>query len=363
MTKFEIKKIRDGLTEKEILVSSFSMMDQKLQVSSINNGSRQLTYKFPKNTYIPEGAKYILAFRQQKFWFQDDVERKLKLPIASVSLDDPEGIKKKLKIKNKIKSDLKDFSISKFTNLKNQDKNLDYKNTSETGVKKLDKKKTAKELRISEYRGLGLGLSLSGLNGVFLFYDYNLDDSRQFHFDLDLTGPQVGSFFKALRLTNESTDMESVGKSLSGNYLEINRTLFSMVYRWFVDESLVWGISEGLFYGVGGGLGYASLKYKGKDATGIATISGENETFKSTTTDYKHSTEGIGIFAVLDAGWQGIRNYYFQISFQPSIYIFYQDGFDETSIPENPSQRSTVSDRWSKAKNPSRIFLGFGVFF
>ena len=178
-----------------------------------------------------------------------------------------------------------------------------------------------------------------------------------------MTGPQVGSIFKALRLTNESTDMESVGKSLSGNYLEINRTLFSAVYRWFVNEKLVWGITEGFFYGVGGGFGYSSLSYKGRDSAAVATISGENESFNSTITDYKHSTEGIGVFAVLDAGWQGLKDYYFQIAFQPSLYIFYRDGFDEKSIPVNPGQRAIVSDRWSKAKNPSRLLLAFGIFF
>ena len=157
--------------------------------------------------------------------------------------------------------------------------------------------------------------------------------------------------------------MESVGKSLSGNYLEINRTLFSAVYRWFVNESLVWGITEGFFYGVGGGLGYSTLKYKGRDSSATASISGENESFQSTSTDYKHSTEGVGIFAILDVGWQGIRNYYFQIALQPSLYILYRDGFEEKSIPVNPGQRAIVNDRWSRAKNPSRILLGFGVFF
>ena len=48
-----------------------------------------------------------------------------------------------------------------------------------------------------------------------------LEDLKIVDFDLDLTGPQVGSVFKSLRLTNESTNMESVGKSFSGNYLEI----------------------------------------------------------------------------------------------------------------------------------------------
>ena len=49
--------------------------------------------------------------------------------------------------------------------------------------------------------------------------------------------------------------------------------------------------------------------------------------------------------------------------------ILYQTRYEDSreinlpSIPVNPSQRSTVSDRWSKAKNPSRILLGFGVFF
>ena len=139
--------------------------------------------------------------------------------------------------------------------------------------------------------------------------------------------------------------------------------MFSSVYRWFVNESLVWGISEGFFYGVGGGVGYSTLKYEGKDSNAVATISGDSEAFSSTTTDFKHSTNGLGIYAMLDAGWQGLKDYYFQISLQPAIYVFYRDGFDEESIPENPNQRSTVADRWLKAKSPSRILLGFGIFF
>ena len=71
-------------------------------------------------------------------------------------------------------------------------------------------------------------------------------------------------------MTEESTDMESIAKSGSDNTLEINRTLVSATYRWFVDESLVWGISEGLFYGAGGGFGYATLKYQGKDASTVS---------------------------------------------------------------------------------------------
>ena len=221
----------------------------------------------------------------------------------------------------------------------------------------------ASEWRISENRGLGLGLSFSGLNGIVTFYDYNLDDNQQLHYSLELTGPQVGSYFKALRLTDESTDMQSIAKSSSDNSLEIDRTLVSATYRWFVDGSVVWGITEGLFYGAGGGFGFANLKYQGKDASATAIISGDTEAFNSTATDYYHSANALGLFAVLDAGWQGLENYYFQISFQPSIYFYYKDNFEESSIPVNPDQRSTVVDRWSKAQDLTRLLLGFGVFF
>ena len=365
ITKFQVKKIQDGLIEKEMLVSTLSTMDQKLQVSSKKDGSLDLKYKFSENTLIPKGATHILAYSQKNFWFQDNVERSLKGPIASVSLEDPEGVKKKIKIKSKIKSNIADFSITRFKNkaVKSEDNNFNSEIEIQGNSNNKNQNKSSQEWRISEYRGLGIGLSISGLNGILAFYDYNLDNNQQIHFALDLTGPQVGSLFKTLRLTNESTEMDSIGKSQSGNTLEINRTLFSGIYRWFVDESLVWGVSEGFFYGAGVGIGYATLNYHGRDASGQATISGETESFSSSSTDYAHSTNGMGFFGILDVGWQGLKNYYFQIALQPSFYIYYKDGFKETSIPVNPSQRSTVTDRWSKAKNPSRILLGFGIFF
>ena len=208
-----------------------------------------------------------------------------------------------------------------------------------------------------------MGLSVAGLNGIVTFYDYNLDYDLQLHYSMELTGPQVNSAFKALRLTEESTEMLSIAASGSGNTLEINRSLFSATMRWFVDESVLWGISDGFFYGAGGGLGYATLKYKGKDTAAVATISGDTESYDSIATEYNHSTIGYGIFAVLDAGWQGKENYYFQLSIQPTFYIAYQDGYEDTSIPENPNQRSAVTDRWSKAKDLTRVLLGFGIFF
>ena len=364
-TKFEIKKIKDGLTVKEIQVSTLTVMDQKLQVSSENDADRELKFEFPINTFIPEGTTYILAFTQQKFWFQDDAERRLKGPIAAVSIQDPDGSRNKEKKKSKIKEGLKNFSITQFKkkSVLSQEKKENPESVFRGEISKGAKIRKGPDWRISENRGLGIGLSFSGLNGIVTYYDYNLDDNQQLHYSLELTGPQVGNTFKALRLTEESTDMQSIAKSGSDNSLEIDRTLVFATYRWFVDESLVWGISDGLFYGAGGGIGYATLKYQGKDTSTVSSISGDTETFDSNATDYYHSANSLGLFAVLDAGWQGQENYYFQIALQPSIYFYYNDNFEESSIPVNPNQRSTVVDLWSRAKNLTRLILGFGVFF
>jgi len=360
ISQIEIKMFRDGLTDKEIQVTTLSTMDQELRVKPEGKTTRGIIYEFPENTLIPPNATHILAFTQQKFWFQDDVERRLKGPIASVSIKDPEGREKKNKIKSNIKAGLENFSIKQF-----KKKSVISRAKKENFENEIQEKeiKKAQDWRISEYRGLGLGLSFSGLNGVAIFYDYNLENDRQLHYLLELTGPQVGSTFKALRLTEESTDMQSIAKSGSGNSLEIGRTLVSATYRWFVDESLIWGITEGFYYGAGGGFGYATLNYQGKDTSAVASISGDTEIFDSTATDYRHSATAYGIFAVLDAGWQGLENYYFQFSLQPSIYIFYKDSFEKSSIPVNPNQRSTVEYRWLKAQDLTRVLFGFGVFF
>jgi hypothetical protein len=363
--QIEVKKFKDGLTDKEIQVSTISQMDQELKVKKEGKSRLELRYEFPENTLIPEDATHILVFTQKKFWFQDDAERRLKGPLANVSLQDPEGKKKKESVLSNIKEGLKNFSLSKFmkqdeTNEENKDNLLSENNVKETKEKGLRK---APDWRISEYRGFGLGYSLSGLNGIVTYFDYNLDNNMQIHNSLELTGPQVSGTFKALRLTEESTEMESIAASGSGNSLEINRSLISTTLRWFVDESVVWGMTEGFYYGAGGGLGYATLKYQGKDTSATASISGDQETYNSVATEYKHSARAYGLFAVLDAGWQGLENYYFQFAFQPSIYIFYQDGFEETSIPVNPNQRSTVKERWLRAKDLTRLLLGFGIFF
>ena len=363
--QIEVKKFRDGLTDKEIQVSTISQMDQEIEIKTEGKSRPELRYEFPENTIIPSDATHILVYTQKKFWFQDDAERRLKGPIANVSIMDPEGTKKKEKVLGNIKEGLENFSLLKYKkqDVISEDKTGNLESDRKVGGEKGKKFRKGSDWRISEYRGLGLGISLAGLNGIVTFYDYNMDYDLQLHYSLELTGPQVNSAFKALRLTEESTEMQSIAASGSGNTLEINRSLFSATLRWFVDESVIWGISDGFYYGAGGGLGYATLKYYGKDTAAVATISGEKETYDSFKTEYNHSTIGYGLFAVLDAGWQGYENYYIQFSLQPSFYIVYQDGYEETSIPENPNQRSAVTDRWIRAKDLTRVLIGFGIYF
>ena len=97
LTQFEVNKIRDGLTVKEIQVSTLTVMDQNMQVSPVKDAGRELKYEFPPQTFIPEDATHILAYTQQKFWFQDDAERRLIGPVASVAIEDPDGSKQKRK--------------------------------------------------------------------------------------------------------------------------------------------------------------------------------------------------------------------------------------------------------------------------
>ncbi|GIT07190.1 MAG: hypothetical protein CM1200mP30_08200 [Pseudomonadota bacterium] len=96
--QIEVKKFKDGLTDKEIQVSTISQMDQEIEVKTEGKARPELRYEFPENTIIPTGATHILVYTQKKFWFQDDAERRLKGPMANVSIMDPEGSKKKEKV-------------------------------------------------------------------------------------------------------------------------------------------------------------------------------------------------------------------------------------------------------------------------
>ena len=333
LTEIEIRKNSDGPDEQEIQVSTVSPMNQEIKINKTKSSDGKIIFRIPENSITPNRATHILVFTEEKYWFQENKKRRLTGPIASYEL------------KTEQKLILPEI-VQQTTSLPQTEKDL-----------------SISGWRIYENRGIGLGLSLSGLNGIAFFYQSNLDDNRQLHFALDHTGNLASQWYQTLRLTEESTDMNRIAESNSGNILEISRTLFSGTYRWFLDQSQVWGISEGLFYGTGGGLGYASFRYEGRDSQGTSKISGDSENFSSTATDYKHSTVAYGLFGSLEFGWQGSKNYFLQASLQPSFYLFYKDGYQSSRIPVNPNQRQLTNDMWGKAKSLSRLFLGFGIFF
>ena len=80
--------------------------------------------------------------------------------------------------------------------------------------------------RDAQYRGIGLGISFSGLNSMVVSYDYNSSPDTQWHLQFDLTGPLVQSWFSALQMTGIGAGMGNIAGSSSGNSLEISRSCF-----------------------------------------------------------------------------------------------------------------------------------------
>ena len=54
--QIEVKKFKDGLTEKEIQVSTISQMDQEIEVKTEGKARPELSYDFPENTILPKDA-------------------------------------------------------------------------------------------------------------------------------------------------------------------------------------------------------------------------------------------------------------------------------------------------------------------
>ena len=51
------------------------------------------------------------------------------------------------------------------------------------------------------------------------------------------------------------------------------------------------------------------------------------------------------------------------LALQPTFYVGYKDGYDETKIMSELNHQSTVSERWEKTQNLNRLTLGVGLFF
>jgi hypothetical protein len=341
LAQYEVRGIRDGIMEKDLKIETLGPMDQKLNITVAQDEGLKLAYTFTEKQRIPIGATHLLLLTQRKFWFEEDAERKIGKVIASVPLDDSVGLDTEFKV-------VRDSIDTEPTPLEVTEASIQGPRGS--------------DWRDAQYRGIGLGISFSGLNSMVLSYDYNSSPDTQWHLQFDLTGPMVQSWFSALQMTGIGADMGNIAGSSSGSSLEISRSLVSLGYRWFVDPDWVWGLSEGLFYGAGLGYGTATLNYSGKYSTASSSIGG-GESFSATQTVYSHNTSSQGMTVSLEAGWQGYENYMVHLALQPTFYVGYKDGYDETKIMPELNHQSTVSERWEKTRNLNRLTLGVGLFF
>ncbi len=341
LAQYEVRGIRDGIMEKDLKIETLGPMDQKLNITASEDEGLKLAYTFTEKQRIPIGATHLLLLSQRKFWFEEDAERKIGKVIASVPID---------------KTNVEVVESAVTDGLLETGPPEVVEDPSETSVPE------GADWRDAQYRGIGLGISFSGLNSMVLSYDYNSSPDTQWHLQFDLTGPMVQSWFSALQMTGFAADMGNIAGSSSGNSLEISRSLVSLGYRWFVDPDWVWGLSEGLFYGAGLGYGMASLNYTGKYNQATSSI-GSGESFSATQTTYRHSTSSQGMTVSLEVGWQGYENYMLHLALQPTFYVGYKDGYDETKIMSELNHQSTVSERWEKTQNLNRLTLGVGLFF
>ncbi len=341
LAQYEVRGIRDGIMEKDLKIETLGPMDQKLNITASEDEGLKLAYTFTEKQRIPMGATHLLLLSQRKFWFEEDAERKIGKVIASVPID-------------KTNVEVDESAVTDGSEETGPPGVLE--NTSET----FDPK--GSDWRDAQYRGIGLGMSFSGLNSMVLSYDYNSSPDTQWHLQFDLTGPMVQSWFSALQMTGIGADMGNIAGSSSGNSLEISRSLVSLGYRWFVDPDWIWSLSEGLFYGAGLGYGMATLNYTGKYNQATSSI-GSGESFSATQTTYRHSTSSQGMTVSLEVGWQGYENYMLHLALQPTFYVGYKDGYDETKIMSELNHQSTVSERWEKTQNLNRLTLGVGLFF
>lgn len=180
--------------------------------------------------------------------------------------------------------------------------------------------KSYADWRLEQPNGLGFGASISDTLGLMIFYDMNLAKKSQIHIQA-------------------STSSKSAENIFGHKIIKINRQLVLGTYRRFFSEN------KGFYYGMGVGLGSTQLEYE------------------PPLSDYSYKAEGVGIFALGEIGWQGIRGFYFHIGFQPALYLTYNDNYDENQIPTDYDHRSEATDGWEDSKGITQLSIGLGWFF
>ena len=178
------------------------------------------------------------------------------------------------------------------------------------------------DARIKETNGAGFGSSFSSAFGiVHLFYDINLDSRSQIHV-------QIGRTI--------TSDYNS--DSLFDYEVDATRDYGMATYRLFFSEN------SGFYFGLGAGLSYNKIEYTDN------TFSG------------KYKASGKGIIALAEIGWQGDTGYYFHVGFQPTLYLTYDDDYDNSTVAELV-WGTDAEDLWDDSKQARQISIGFGWFF
>lgn len=183
--------------------------------------------------------------------------------------------------------------------------------------------KTYPEWHMQEKNGLGFGLGLSSMPGVFVFYDHNLSEKTQLHVQLD-------------------ANSESRSNLLGEELLKVSRGMILTTYRYFPAAN------NGLYVGAGGGYANSTLEYKSSSISSTAV---------------QYTSKSNGGFLIGELGWQGNDGYYFHIGYQPAAYIFSSDNYDVNNIPNTSNHRDTANEEHDKLKNLSQLSIGFGWFF
>ncbi len=341
LTEFEIQGFRDGLKAQEMLVSSPDATERQLQVTREGGLLRELGYSIPERSRIPKGATHLLVFRQQKLWFQKTVDRRQGRVLASVPIMPTEQLRTVPKLPGPVI--------------------LGVSPESDPALAATEDEPPVRQWRDREYRGLGLGMTFSGVTGIALRYHHNLTVSWQLQGMLDYTGKGVAGFFGALKLVDDQLKSGTDSVSKSGGTFEVSRTMVSGSLRWFIPEFLTFGLAENLYFGLVIGGASATLNYDNSVAT------------YPNPTRYQYQASANFGFMGLDMGWQGTENYFLEISLMPVAKFAEKDSFQETSIPDEralmssfagaQTQREYVKAGWAAAKNPTRVLLGVGVAF
>ena len=193
----------------------------------------------------------------------------------------------------------------------------------ESRLESIENKENPAYWREQQPYGLGAGFVLGNGPGGWLFFDYNLDQRHQIHFQADA-------------VTN-------LGISLSGSTIDVSQTVISILIRRSFSPNFGW------YYG--GGLGFVttSLDYNYADLSGGAA--------------YRYEAQANGSGVLLDIGWQGYDGYYFSIAIQPLRVINSSDDFDIKQIPDVSNHRQYTQEQWDASQSSTRLLLGFGWYF